>query len=295
MTTLETLRGQLEALGLAPGDSVLVRAAVGAVGRVKGGLGEALIGALRDAVGPQGTLVGLAFTRNFPLFRLDPGYVFRADTAPTTGALAKLLLEQPGARRSRHPTNSFVAIGAGAERVLEGHDETAPCFLPMRALLELRGKQVLIGCAESSPGFTTVHWAQHELGLSTRSLLSGRVGVLYEKDGEVRRFRRRDIGGCSRGFARFYSDYVRAGVLKTGQVGRAYAIAVDAAQAYPIEYQRLRRDPRYALCDDALCLFCRGSWLYNKRDMPAFYPRYALHLLQQRVRRKGPVAAEPGP
>jgi aminoglycoside N3'-acetyltransferase len=284
VSTREELAANLRALGLWAGDAALVRADVGAVGRVRGGVGEGLIGALRDAVGADGTLVALSFTKNFPLFRLDEGYVFDRDTPPTTGALARLFLEQPDAVRSRHPTNSFVAIGRRAAELMAGHDESASCFEPMGKLLALRGKQLLIGCVDSSPGFTTVHWAQHVLGLSRRSLLKGLFGVRYRKDGELRLFRRRDFGGCSRGFGKLYPDYESAGVLRSGSVGRADSLLIDANEAYRIEHERLSRDPRSVFCDDPLCAFCRGSWWYNKRDMPLFYPRFVLELVLRRRR-----------
>jgi len=282
--TRETLRRDIEALGVEKGDAVLVRANVGAIGRVKGGLGDSLRGALLDAVGGEGTIVSLAFTRTFPLLRLDRRYVFDETTPTTSGGLPKLLLETPGRVRSRHPTNSFVAVGARAEELLAGHDERSSSFQPMERLVAWRGKQIVFGCLEESPGFTTVHWAQHRLGLSTRSLLSRRVGVLYRRDGEVRLFRRPDIGGCSLGFHKLYPAYEEAGLLRRGRVGRASAIGVAAAPAYALEEERLRRDPRAVLCDRPLCTFCRGTWLFNKRDMPAFYLRYGAHLAARALR-----------
>ena len=86
--TRETLRRDIEALGVSNGDAVLVRANVGAIGRVRGGLGESLRGALLDAVGETGTIVSLAFTRTFPLLRLDRTYVFDANTPTTSGRSA---------------------------------------------------------------------------------------------------------------------------------------------------------------------------------------------------------------
>ena len=283
--TRETLREDLERLGLQRGDVALVRADVGEIGRVKGGTGDALLGALRDAVGAEGTLVALAFTRTQFLWRLDRDYVFDEKTPPTTGALARLFLDQPDAVRSRHPTNSFVAIGARAAEVLAGHDETTSSFEPMGRIVEARGKQVLIGCTRSSPGFTTVHWAQHVLGLDRRSILAGWFGSRYRRDGQVRVFKRRDIGGCSHGFGKLYAEYEKEGLLRTGRVGQAESMLVEAPAAYALELRRLSEDPRAVFCDDALCPFCRGSWLYNKRDMLSFYPRYAWHRLRKLVSR----------
>ena len=283
--TQATLLQDLRELGLQSGDTVLVRADLGELGRVRGGVGAAVMGALKDAVGPEGTLVALSFTRTLPLLRLDREYVFRSDTPSTAGALARLFLEDPEVRRSRHPTNSFAAIGARAEQVLAGHDETAPSFLPMAQLIALGGRQLLIGCGEASPGFTTVHWAQHQLGLASRSLLRNRFGVRYEKDGQVRVFKRGDFGGCSMGFGKLYPLYRAQGALRQGRVGNADSLCVDAAPAYRLELELLRRDPLAVLCDNPLCPWCRGSWLYNKRDMPGFYPRYALYQLRRLLRR----------
>jgi hypothetical protein len=155
----------------------------------------------------------------------------------------------------------------------------------MERLVALGGRQLVIGCLDDSPGFTTVHWAQHRLGLSTRSLLRHRVGVLYARDGETRLFRRPDIGGCSMGFAKLYADYEKAGLLRTGLVGRAPSIAIDTAPALALEEDRLRRDPRAAFCDRPLCTFCRGTWWFNKRDMLRFYPRYAFDRAARWLRR----------
>ena len=79
------------------------------------------------------------------------------------------------------------------------------------------------------------------------------------------------------GFAKLYLEYERAGLLRKGLVGKAASIAIDAAPALALEEDRLRRDPRAVLCDRPLCTFCRGTWWFNKREMLAFYPRFAWH------------------
>ena len=48
-------------IGIRPGDVVLIRASLGAVGKISGGA-EAFIDALSDVVGAEGTIVSLAFT-----------------------------------------------------------------------------------------------------------------------------------------------------------------------------------------------------------------------------------------
>ena len=55
--TRKSLRTDLAALGLTPGDAVLVHAALRSVGPILGGP-DTLIDALTDAVGPGGTILG---------------------------------------------------------------------------------------------------------------------------------------------------------------------------------------------------------------------------------------------
>ena len=132
--TRETLRRDLEALGLRPGDVVLVRADVGEVGRVKGGTGDALIGALRDAVGPEGTLVALAFTRTRFLWRLDPREVFDEKTPPTTSFVSangpSIISTLPRLRRTRAPLD--VGRRPAADTMAPALDHS-PISFPMAA------------------------------------------------------------------------------------------------------------------------------------------------------------------
>ena len=103
--------------------------------------------------------------------------------------------------------------------------------------------------------------------------MSNRFGVLYRKDGEVRLFRLRDIGGCSMGFQKFYAEYTRHGKLFTGSFGHASALRAGAREASAIERAILKENPRFALCEDPACLSCRGTRTYNLRDWFPYYAR----------------------
>lgn len=273
--TRSTLASHFATLGLKAGDTVLVRAAARSIGPTDGRQAEVLIDALCDAVGAGGTLLGLAFSDSFLRFRRAGTRVYTPAAPVATGGFAAALLARPGAVRSGHPTNSFVALGARASEVLAGHDHTTSSFFPMKRLIDFGGRMLLVGCVESSPGFSTVHLAQEDLGLATRTFLSGMYGTYFELDGRVEWFSRRDVSGCSAGFWKFYAHYVAAEQLATGRVGDAYSALIDARAAYGIERALLERNPRFALCDRADCATCRGSRFYNRRDMPM----YALRVL----------------
>jgi aminoglycoside N3'-acetyltransferase len=182
------------------------------------------------------------------------------------------MVNWPGSVRSAHPSNSFVAIGKYANDLLKDHNEKTSCFYPMNKLLALDGKMILIGCVKESPGFSTVHLVQDHLKLSTKSLFSKIFGVYYmQEDGCLGLFRKKDIPGCSMGFANFYAHYVSEGKLRMGWVGDAYSIGIMAKDAYDIEYALIKKDPKIALCDSPHCESCRGSLFYNISDWPLYY------------------------
>lgn len=254
----EHIAADIKRLGIGEGDKVLVRAALRAVGRVAPDPRRTVLDALVSAVGDEGAIIGLTFTKSRNLFRRDSDHPFTEAEAPITGAFAKQMLAYPGAFRSRHPTNSFVAIGAFRE-ALERHDENADCFSPMTDLIDQNGKMLLIGCIDASPGFSTVHLAQHELGYSGRTMLSGVTGRYYRdpESSELKWFSKKDVPGCSMGFRKFYPAYESADVLRKGKIGNADCYMISAEKAFEIEREILARDANFALCEQDHCLSCR--------------------------------------
>lgn len=287
--TRDGLAGDLRNLGLGAGDVALVRVAMKAIGRpAEGRPTDVLISALLDVVGDDGTILGLAHTE--AVERRDRSAVFRRDTPCITGGFAAAMLEWKGAYRSRHPTNSMVGIGRQAESLLEDHGPNSTCFGPMRKLIDADAKMILIGCVESSPGFSTVHLVYEEVGLAHKCLLSGLYGSYYEHDGEVRWFSKRDVPGCSMGFGNFYPLYRERGVLAAGTVGDAESMLIRCRDAYEVEFDAVSVNPRISLCDQRDCFSCRGTKLFNISDMPRFYaahPRALADLMRAELRRAG--------
>jgi aminoglycoside 3-N-acetyltransferase len=280
--TVDDLVRGIKGLDIKRGDTVLVRAALRAIGDIDQNQKRsiALLQALLDVVGAEGTIVGLAFNRPSLFPKKNENSIITAQTPPMNGGLAIEMVNWPGAMRSQHPTNSFVAIGRLAGELVMGHDETATCFHPMKKIIEYDGKLILVGCVRSSPGFSTTDFALEELGFATRSISSGWQGVYYERDHEVRLFKRKDVPGCSRGFYKMYSHYVREGKLRTGFVGDAYSVTINARDAFEIDTRILKENPKYTLCDRPDCFCCRGSRLYNKSDMPKYYISQAIPILR---------------
>ncbi|MFI5906665.1 aminoglycoside N(3)-acetyltransferase [Dactylosporangium sp. NPDC051541] len=136
--TTGSLTAQLRELGLPAGATVIVHSSLSRLGWVAGGA-QALVLALLAAVGPEGTLVMPAHSRNLtePSDWGDPPVpqawweIIRAETPPfdprTTptghmGATVECFRAFPGVLRSNHPTVSFAALGPLAARITQGHE-----------------------------------------------------------------------------------------------------------------------------------------------------------------------------
>lgn len=268
LSVKDRLARDIAALGLRPGDTVLARASMRTVDTDS----DTLIDAVMDVIGPQGTLAILAFTPIHPLKTLEPGHVFTPQTPPTTGGFAFRLMQRPGAVRSRHPTNSWVALGPRAEFLLASHGPEEPAFDPIQRLMEADGKFAVFGCVDTCPGFSTIHYIERLQGQSNASPVSGRRGVHYLEDGQRKTFVRRDVPGCSRGYWHFYKDYFDAGVLADGFVGSGYSYLMSAVDAYTVEAGILNQDPGYAICADCTCPKREVVRSAALRSAPAFEP-----------------------
>jgi aminoglycoside 3-N-acetyltransferase len=262
----------LQNLGLRSGDTVLVRCATKAINVETGSPAKALFDSICHTIGPTGTLVALSFTSDFYFWQKQRAaqFPFHSRTKSQTGVLPQIVLDHPASVRSKHPTNSFVAIGPNANAIVQGHDESSTSFFPIKNLIDLGGKLLLVGCVDSSPGFSTVHRVQEDLDLADKTLMSRMRGCAVQEGDDIRWFERKDVAGCSAGFGKFYRHYESAGILRTGLVGGAYSIFADAAAAYRVERNIMEKDPTAAFCDDPCCTSC-GLRTYAPARMTKFF------------------------
>ena len=164
-----TLAAGLSALGIAPGDALFIHSSLKSLGFVEGGP-AAVIGALQDAVGAEGTLV-------LPTYWLPggtilgtcemPGYEFDIRQHGThMGALPEAFLATPGVQRSVHPTHSVSAWGRHAAWLTEAHHQAPSVFgegSPWQRFSTLARGQVL-GLGISMGPVTYYHLVEDTLG-----------------------------------------------------------------------------------------------------------------------------------
>jgi aminoglycoside 3-N-acetyltransferase len=174
--TRRSLAGDLRRAGVRPGEVLIVHSSLSALGWVVGGE-VAVVTALLDALGPEGTLIvpAQSFGNSDPAVWSRPPVpeqwwpVIRANmppydpaTTPTRGMgrIVEAVRTWPGAVRSAHPQASFAGIGARAGELLARHD--LDCRFgarsPLPAIEAAGGRVLLLGVSFDS--CTCLHLAE---------------------------------------------------------------------------------------------------------------------------------------
>jgi len=116
--THEKLAQDLKTLGVELRDILFIHSSFKSLGTVEGGAGT-VIGALEDAVGPEGLVL-------MPSFNLVEGdkraEIWNIETTPSTvGWLTEFFRRMPGTFRSDHYSHSVAARGKGAKEFVADH------------------------------------------------------------------------------------------------------------------------------------------------------------------------------
>jgi len=151
----EDIQASLRELGLKKGDIVGVHSSLSSLGHMEGGA-DAVIDALLEVVGEEGTLVMPTYSANrievertqeeiamgvtwkFKLLPYNP-----KETPCWTGTIPETFRKRKNVYRSLHPTHSIAATGRHAKEIVEVEDSSA--LKGWRKLLELDGYILLIG------------------------------------------------------------------------------------------------------------------------------------------------------
>lgn len=113
----------LRQIGVTPGMSIMVHSSLRAFGWVVGGP-EAVIAALMDAVGPQGTILMPSFNHGAPFQPGGPNLFDPARTPTLNGRIPSVFWRMSGVMRSLNPTHPYAAWGRNAERYVSRHHLT---------------------------------------------------------------------------------------------------------------------------------------------------------------------------
>jgi aminoglycoside 3-N-acetyltransferase len=171
--TRSALAADLRALGVGEGGVTMVHTRMSALGWVVGAA-ETVVLALRDALGPDGTLMAYASWEehvyrdsDWPADQRDAHRAEPPVFDPATGAvdrsygrIPERIRTWPGARRSAHPEAGVVAVGPRAEWLTAKHpdDDGYGPDSPFARLVEAGGQVLMLGAPLAT--VTLLHHAE---------------------------------------------------------------------------------------------------------------------------------------
>jgi aminoglycoside 3-N-acetyltransferase len=232
----------------------------------------------RTLIGATGTLVIPAYTPTFSRFRKRRDILFNVHAEPSAGALSLAIHRFGKAVRSLHPTNSCFAIGPMADYILRDHDQAASSYLPYQRVLELKGKNLMLGTLDKGNSPMAFHLVQENLG-HTRSHPSNSLRQTYFEDsltGQIKLFSRQDVGGCTRGLYNLIGEHLIGRAMKIGTVGRGLSACVDIEKSALLIERVLKNNPNLIRCDHKDCVSCYGRFVYNGFGVFGFWPKKIL-------------------
>ncbi len=231
--TSDSLARDLRELGLHPGGVLLVHSSLSSLGWVCGGA-VAVVQALLDVLGPEGTLVMPTHTGGnsdpslwsrpavprdwWPEIRARmPAYDPLLTPSMGVGAIPEVLRRWPGALRSDHPQTSFAALGPRASAVTRDHRLGSALgeHSPLARLYDLDAEVLLLGAGHDSN--TSMHLAEYR----RRSPRRGRSGAAIGGPGGRRWVTCDDIDLDDGDFAAIGARLDATGRVRAGQVGSA--------------------------------------------------------------------------
>ncbi len=247
----------LRAVGVEPGDAILVHCALSSFGTVVGGE-QAVIEALRLAVGLMGTIVMPAQSWHLcdPDFLDDPALdrsvreqvrqllpAFDLALTPTRtmGRVAELFRTQRGVLRSAHPHRSFAAEGLEAEGIVAEHELDDPFGerSPLARLHAIRAKVVLLGVGYES--CTALHLAEARAGGTGRARVRNGAPLLV--GGRRTWVEWLEPAVDDEQFTRIGAEFDAAGGSRIVKIGAARCQAMDLAELVDFARCRLAAGP----------------------------------------------------
>jgi len=232
--TVDSLTEDLRALGVRPGETLLVHSSLRALGWVAGGA-QAVVDALRRAVGEAGTVVVPTFTGQYgdPAEWNNPPVpddwvsrirasmpAYRPAVTPSrgVGVVPECLRTDPDAVRSRHPVVSFAALGDAAVVADHGYDDPLGEGSPLAAIYERDGRVLRLGTGHAAN--TSLHLAEHRAGVGADRVTNVAPVVV---DGERTLVEYEALATRIDDFPEVGAAFERAVGVESGPVGAATA------------------------------------------------------------------------
>lgn len=241
--TVTSLAHDLESLGLAAGDVVIMHSSMRSLGYVAGGAG-AVVHALVKVLGPEGTLVVPAHVSDnsdpaewcnppvpeswWPVIRSEtPGFDPARTPSRWMGVLAECVRTWPGTLRSNHPHVSFAALGKHAEHIVSEHplEEGFGEASPLGKIYALGGKVLLVGCGHGNN--TSLHLSETRQENAPRHTVGASV---MNDNGTSRWVTWTEVDPDGDDFVQLGEAFEETGAVAVGKVGQSEARLMDQRQ-----------------------------------------------------------------
>jgi aminoglycoside 3-N-acetyltransferase len=237
--TIGSLTHDLAVLGVQPGMTLLVHSSLSALGWVSGGA-LAVVLALQEAVGPEGTLVmpthsgdltDPAGWRNPPVPAVwwqiirETMPAFDPALTPTRGmgAIPDCFRAGRDVLRSGHPHGSFAARGRWAEQITAEHELTSDFGerSPLARIYDLDGWVLLLGVGHGNN--TSLHLAEYRATYPGKLFVPSGAPVMVE--GERRWVEFQTLQVDADDFPAIGAAFAQdTGLVRTGQIAAAPAL-----------------------------------------------------------------------
>jgi aminoglycoside 3-N-acetyltransferase len=268
--TRSRLAEQLTELGVRRGGICMVHTEMSALGWVVGAA-ETVVHALRDALGPDGTLMAYASWAEHVYMDADrppehrDGYraeppVFDlaiSEAARDHGRVPERIRTWPGTRRSRHAEASVVALGPRAGWLTETHapgDGYGPTS-PFARLVEAGGQVLLLGAPLNT--ITLLHHAEATATAPGKNMITFAV-LQTEPDGSVAERTYTDIETSHGAY-----DYARLALPED-----EFAVIAKAALAAGLGHAGRVGDSTSHLFDAAPLVAFAVAWIEERFGAP---------------------------
>lgn len=275
---------QLQALGVDKGDTLFVAADLMKVGYFNCSTDQTLkdwVDIFEELLGGMGTIIVPTYSPSYFRFVQKYDFVFTTESETNSGSLAKAYLNfAPGALRGRHPTNSCTSRGLHAREIAASDGPEFPKYTPYAKVIELGGKNLMLGIVDERNCPFTYHHVQERLGHTKTHPLCGLMETTYiNAAGEKKKYIVREVGGCTGGVHKAWGYHLAKEAVKIGNVGRSLSALVDARKSAEILHKIMIENPHLMKCDNRSCISCYGRFRYNGVGAVWFYARELPRLL----------------
>ena len=244
------LCADLVAIGIRPGDTVVVHSSMRSMGYVEGGA-PCVIAALLHAVGDEGTLLLPTFT--YRTSYVD-SYYSNKDTPSCVGLLSEVFRQMPGVVRTNHPTHSVALCGRLTEALIkdEALDDTPMgAHSPYRRLAAVGTKILMLGCPLAHNSY--MHALEEEADAPYALRGHQTYTVVDEKGAKSERhIRRHNFNRSNGAILQRYEraiDVLLREEYQTATVHGANAVLFDSVSLKARVLQKMKEDPYYFIDD----------------------------------------------